>query len=76
MTIAMSCPACGKGGALTIDSRGGPASVRRRRQCPACKHRWTTYEVPAEAYLDLLRTQASVDDFLAQIGRPISPPVT
>ena len=42
----MKCPFCGEADSKVIDSRpaedGG--SIRRRRQCNACKKRFTTYE--------------------------------
>jgi len=42
----MLCPSCGATATRVIDSRpaeGGDA-IRRRRQCTACDHRFTTYE--------------------------------
>ena len=68
MTIAMSCPACGKGGALTIDSRGTPTTVRRRRKCPHCQHRWTTYEMEAEPYMELSRLNKFMDDLAQRLS--------
>ena len=42
----MLCPACGETDIRVIDSRpaenGG--AIRRRRECEACAHRFTTYE--------------------------------
>jgi transcriptional repressor NrdR len=42
----MLCPACGASDSRVIDSR--PAengkSIRRRRECEICDHRFTTYE--------------------------------
>lgn len=40
------CPKCGHKGSRVLESRGseGGASVRRRRQCSSCEHRFTTYE--------------------------------
>lgn len=40
----MECPACHHGDTQVLDSRDGPACVRRRRECLACKQRFTTYE--------------------------------
>lgn len=42
----MHCIACGHLDTHVIDSRmvEGGVSVRRRRECLACKHRFTTYE--------------------------------
>ena len=43
---AMLCPSCGASETRVIDSRPaeGGHSIRRRRQCEACEHRFTTYE--------------------------------
>jgi transcriptional repressor NrdR len=40
------CPHCGHQGSRVLESRGSEdgAAVRRRRQCSACEHRFTTYE--------------------------------
>lgn len=42
----MQCPFCGQDKDRVIDSRSseGGRVVRRRRQCEACKRRFTTYE--------------------------------
>ena len=46
----MQCPFCGQDNDKVIDSRGseGGRVVRRRRECIACKRRYTTYERPEE----------------------------
>lgn len=43
----MRCPACGHEGDKVVDSRSvrDGLGVRRRRECAACRHRYTTYEV-------------------------------
>ena len=42
----MLCPSCASAETRVIDSRpaDGGASIRRRRQCEECDHRFTTYE--------------------------------
>ena len=42
----MRCPFCGHGETQVKDSRPADdnASIRRRRQCPACGSRFTTFE--------------------------------
>lgn len=47
----MQCPFCGQDNDKVVDSRSseGGRSVRRRRECLACKRRFTTYERPEEA---------------------------
>lgn len=43
---AMLCPACSATDTRVIDSRPaeGGQTIRRRRECEACGHRFTTYE--------------------------------
>ena len=40
----MKCPYCGEQESRVIDSREISEGVRRRRQCSACRERFTTYE--------------------------------
>ena len=40
----MLCPVCRKAETRVVDSRDDESAVRRRRECLACKHRFTTYE--------------------------------
>ena len=42
----MRCPHCGASESRVVESRegGNQAAVRRRRECTACKTRFTTYE--------------------------------
>jgi transcriptional repressor NrdR len=42
----MRCPKCGKQDDKVIDSRGSRegSTIRRRRECLGCTHRFTTYE--------------------------------
>lgn len=42
----MKCPFCHEDNDRVIDSRAAAegAAIRRRRQCLACRHRYTTYE--------------------------------
>ena len=40
----MNCPQCNGSDTEVIDSRPYTKSVRRRRQCSACGHRFTTLE--------------------------------
>ncbi len=43
----MKCPVCSELDTRVVDSRGikEGTEIRRRRQCDACSHRFTTYEV-------------------------------
>lgn len=41
----MECPRCHHGGLSVVDSReADAAAIRRRRECDACRFRFTTYE--------------------------------
>ena len=42
----MRCPSCGYKDTNVVDSRlsSGGTSIRRRRKCPKCEERFTTYE--------------------------------
>ncbi len=42
----MRCPFCGNEDTQVLDTRSSPegSSIRRRRKCPACDKRFTTYE--------------------------------
>lgn len=42
----MLCPVCRGAETRVIDSRDDENAVRRRRECLACKHRFTTFERP------------------------------
>ncbi|MCS7236319.1 MAG: transcriptional regulator NrdR [Armatimonadota bacterium] len=44
----MRCPYCGHHDSRVLDSRPaeGGAAVRRRRECPRCERRFTTFERP------------------------------
>ena len=65
MSAGTLCPSCGKSGAKCFDSRrtkgryadpGAPKGYTwRRSECAACKHRWTTIEIPVEEFDDLTR---------------------
>lgn len=40
----MRCPNCRGDDNRVVDSRDDDSAVRRRRECNACRHRFTTYE--------------------------------
>ena len=49
----MKCPNCGivDHSNRVVDSRAWKHTVRRRRECKNCNHRWTTYEATEEEFL-------------------------
>ena len=42
--FTLICPNCRESETRVVDSRDDDTSVRRRRECLACRHRFTTYE--------------------------------
>lgn len=40
----MRCPYCQEGDSHVVDTRSVGDTIRRRRECPKCKQRFTTYE--------------------------------
>jgi len=49
-SASLTCPNCEGGNVRVIDSRAAPGlisgnTVRRRRACSKCNHRWTTLEL-------------------------------
>lgn len=83
----MRCPKCGGQEDKVVDSRGSRegATIRRRRECTACGHRFTTYEeIEREGLVvvkrDGRREEFSKEKLLSGIKkacqkRPISPKI-
>lgn len=83
----MRCPKCGCQDDKVIDSRASRegATIRRRRQCIACAHRFTTYEEIEREGLMVLKRDGRHEEFSREkllFGvrkacqkRPISPKV-
>jgi transcriptional repressor NrdR len=61
----MRCPRCEATGTRVIDSRDleSGSTIRRRRECEACGHRFTTYERPEGARLAVVKRDGSRQDF-------------
>ncbi len=61
----MRCPSCNHSESKVIDSRpsddGG--SIRRRRECLACGHRFTTYERLGENPIIVIKADGSSEAF-------------
>lgn len=55
----LGCPKCKNGRTSVIDSRDSGTTIRRRRKCPKCEHRYTTYEV-VEGEIALREKQKAV----------------
>ncbi len=61
----MRCPHCGTRDSRVIDSRDldESATVRRRRECPACATRFTTYERIEAARLVVVKRDGTRQEF-------------
>ena len=61
----MRCPQCGTRDSRVVDSRDldESATVRRRRECPACSARFTTYERVEAARLVVVKRDATRQEF-------------
>ena len=61
----MRCPKCGCQDDKVIDSRASRegATIRRRRACVACGHRFTTYEEVERAGLLVLKRDGRREEF-------------
>ncbi|MGD0252226.1 MAG: transcriptional regulator NrdR [Verrucomicrobiota bacterium] len=83
----MRCPKCGCQDDKVIDSRASRegATIRRRRQCAKCAHRFTTYEEMEREGLMVLKRDGRREEFSREKllsgvkkacqKRPISPKV-
>jgi transcriptional repressor NrdR len=83
----MRCPKCGCQDDKVVDSRASRegATIRRRRECTACEHRFTTYEEVERPGMMIVkrdgrREEFSKDKLLSGVKkacqkRPISPKI-
>ena len=61
----MKCPACAAQDSRVLDSRpiDDGASIRRRRECPVCGKRFTTYEVIDSVPITVLKKDGTREFF-------------
>lgn len=59
----MRCPFCGCEDTKVIDSRPSDEKKRRRRECPQCLKRFTTYEVVEKPTLMVYKKDGSFEPF-------------
>ncbi len=81
----MRCPACEEADTKVVDSRSSDdgESIRRRRECLRCGHRFTTYERLGERTIIVIKSDGSAEAFdqeklmrgllIACAKRPIAP---
>ncbi|GIU85443.1 MAG: transcriptional repressor NrdR [Acidimicrobiales bacterium] len=64
----MRCPVCGHADSRVIDSRvveEGKA-IRRRRSCPSCGHRFTTFERVEKALPKVRKSSGVIEPFMVE----------
>ena len=63
--VSMKCPACNEDNDRVIDSRASHDgfAIRRRRECAACGHRYTTYERIENAFVKLIKKDGTRQPF-------------
>ena len=61
----MRCPKCGSLESRVVDSRlgRGDRSIRRRRECSTCSHRFTTLEEVLREGLMVRKRDGRLEDF-------------
>ena len=61
----MRCPKCGFEDTKVLESRlsEGGRSVRRRRSCVACNHRFTTYEKEEDFVFSIVKKDGRIEPF-------------
>lgn len=59
----MFCPFCGDSSTRVVDSRLADQAVRRRRECPKCDKRFTTYERYDQGPLYIRKRDGSRQEF-------------
>ena len=62
----MKCPYCGSASSRVIDTREVGDGIRRRRECQACKQRYTTYEQVARVNLLVIKRDGRREPFNRQ----------
>ena len=61
----MKCPSCGFSDTKVIDSRpvSDGSSIRRRRECPECQKRFTTFEMVESVQIVVVKKNGSKELF-------------
>lgn len=65
LVTTMNCPDCGDERTRVIDTETSAdgTSVRRRRECPRCSFRFTTYERPGWDSLQVKKRDGTIEPF-------------
>lgn len=71
----MACMNCGHTKVMTIDSRPTTLWRMRRKLCPMCRHRWSTYEIPTDmldGMIELRRHLTAAKEHINQIDQVLA----
>ena len=61
----MKCPKCGWDALVCVDTRPCDETVRRRRKCLNCDHRFNTFEISFDEYYGLKNCEMFLNDVVA-----------
>lgn len=75
----MTCPKC-CGTTSVVDSRPARQTIRRRRKCDSCSHRFTTYETMEESPIEVALSKQCAElraenEAFRRVIRAVSPSV-
>lgn len=59
----MKCPYCKEKSTRVVDTRESNERVRRRRECPKCERRFTTYETIERFDIKVVKEDGDKEDF-------------
>ena len=63
----MKCPKCGHDVLACIETRPSGETIRRRRKCLKCGHRFSTFEISFDEYYGLKNSELFLEDVLAYV---------
>lgn len=56
----MNCPICQHGDSAVIRTEPTENTIRRRRECCQCRHRWNTFENSEDAAAELAKLKTAL----------------
>lgn len=59
----MRCPYCDNQNTRVVDTREASEKVRRRRECPGCERRFTTYETVEKVDITVVKRDGENQEF-------------
>lgn len=59
----MKCPYCDKDSTHVVDTRESQEKIRRRRECPGCERRFTTYETVEKFDINVVKRGGETQEF-------------